>query len=128
MRTCVILITPQDSWPTDGGDWAFHVSAETALKHLSSLVEPFSGRESSITQEPYFDTDMYTIHTLILTSTIHLHFDNMSPKVSKAVSELLDLINFLNPGDYCYLDPILAVCIRYLHLFISRLVVDRPFS
>lgn len=63
----------------------------------------------SCPKEPYFDTDIYAIHTFILTSTIHLHFDNMSMKISKAANELLGLINFLNPGDYRYLDPVLAV-------------------
>ena len=77
-------------------------------------MDPFPGRGSSVSKEPYFDTDLYTIHTLILTSTIHLHFDNMSLKISNAANDLLGLINFLNPGDYCYLDPILAVRIFYL--------------
>jgi hypothetical protein len=74
-------------------------------------VDPFSGRGSSVLKEPYFDTDLYTIHTLILTSTIHLHFDSMSIKNLNAANELIELINFLNPGDYLFLDPILAVCI-----------------
>lgn len=72
-------------------------------------MDPFAGREMSCPKEPYFDTDIYAIHTFILTSTIHLHFDNMSMKISKAANELLGLINFLNPGDYRYLDPVLAV-------------------
>ncbi|KAF8811995.1 hypothetical protein BYT27DRAFT_7335959 [Phlegmacium glaucopus] len=99
-----------NSWPRDGGAWAFHVSAEATLKRLSSWVDPFTGREPSYPEEPYFDTDLYAIHTLILTSTIHLHFDNMSLKISKAANELLELINFLNPGDYRYLDPVLVTC------------------
>ena len=91
-------------------------------------MDPFPGRGSSVPKEPYFDSDLYTIHTLILTSTIHLHFDNMSLKISNAANDLLGLINFLNPGDYCYLDPILAVRIysSYL-LFISKLVADTSF-
>jgi hypothetical protein len=109
-RFCDILITFQDSWLRDGEAWAFHDSADVALKNLSSWVDPFSGRGSSVSNEPYFDTDLYTIHTLRLTSTIHLHLDSMSLKISNVASELLGLINFLNPGDYCYLDPILAVC------------------
>jgi len=99
-----------NSWPRDGGAWAFHISAEASLKRLTSWVDPFPGRASTYSKEPYFDTDLYTIHTLILTSTIHLHFDNMSLKISTAANELLELINFLNPGEYCYLDPILATC------------------
>jgi len=99
-----------NSWRRDGGAWAFHVSADVALKRLSSWVEPFPGRGSLVSKEPYFDSDLYTIHTLILTSTIHLHFDNMNLKISNAANELLELINFLAPGDYCYLDPILATC------------------
>ena len=120
-RFCDIL-TPfnfQDSWLRDGDAWAFHASAEVALKNLSSWVDPFPGRGSSVSNEPFFDTDLYTIHTLRLTSTIHLHFDSMSPKISNAASELLGLINFLNPGDYCYLDPILAVgfyCLPFIYL------------
>ena len=101
----------KDSWPRDGGAWSFHVSAEVALKNLSCWVDPFPGRGSTVSSEPYFDTDLYTIHTLILTSTIHLHFDSMSRKNFNAASELIELINFLYPKDYCYLDPILAVCI-----------------
>jgi hypothetical protein len=108
----MILTTLQDSWLRDGEAWTFHVSVEAALKNLSSWVDLFPGRGFS--KEPYFDTDLYTIHTLILTSTIHLHFDNMSLKISNAANELLGLINFLNPGDYCYLDPILAVRIYCL--------------
>ena len=49
----------------------------------------------------------------------------MSLKLSNAANELLGLINFLNPGDYCYLDPILAVRIRY---YLSRLFIDEFLS
>jgi len=113
----------QDSWPRDGGAWAFHISAEASLKRLVSWVDPFAGRASSCSEEPYFDTDLYAIHTLILTSTIHLHFDNMSLKFSKAANELLELINFLHSEDYRYLDPVLAVGTRY-PLVTSRLVAN----
>jgi hypothetical protein len=99
-----------NSWPRDGGAWAFHVSAEVALKQLSSWMDPFPGRGSSVSKEPYFDSDLYTIHSLIHTSTIHLHFDSMSVKISNAANDLVELINFLEPGDYCYVDPILATC------------------
>ena len=79
-------------------------------------MDPFPGRASSVSKEPYFDTDMYTIHTLILTSSIHLHFDSMSRQNFNAVNELVELINFLNPGDYSFLDPVLAVCICFFDL------------
>ena len=124
IRFCDIQTTFQDSWLRDGEAWAFHASTEVALKNLSAWVDPFPGRGSSVSNEPFFDTDLYTIHTLRLTSTIHLHFDSMSLKISNAASELLGLINFLNPGDYCYLDPILAVRFYCLLFSISRLLAD----
>ena len=44
-------------------------------------------------------------------SYLHPYFDSMSIKNLNAANELLELIKFLNTGDYLYLDPILVVCI-----------------
>ena len=89
-------------------------------------MDPFPSRRSD--NEPYFDTDLYAIHTLMLTSTIHLYSNNITPHFYYAVQTLIQFINFLLPEDYHYLDPILAVYIYYpLFDLETRLLIDLLF-
>lgn len=61
-------------------------------------------------QVPSIDTDLYVVHTLIVASTIHLHFDHvMDLKMSWAANRVVELIQNLTIGDFQFLDPVLAV-------------------
>lgn len=94
----------------DGSVWGYHHSAEVALKRISSMVQPFTGRHRDYPEKPHFDTDLYLVHNLILASTIHLHLENMmNPQISWAAKRLAELVTQLTEEDYEYLDPTLAV-------------------
>lgn len=96
----------------------YHRSSELALERLSSLVHPFTWRDSFRAENTTFDTDLYVVHTLILASTIHLHLDNMmNLKISWAAKKLVELINYLGDDDYSYLDPVLSVSTFPVELF-----------
>ncbi|KAF8162785.1 hypothetical protein B0H34DRAFT_692945 [Crassisporium funariophilum] len=112
MASCIFdrSMRVHKSFTKDRAAWAYQRSAEVALERLSSIIHPFAGPESTCTEEPFFDTDMYTVHTLTLASTIHLHLDNfMNLKISWAANKLVELVNQLGEDDYQFLDPVLAI-------------------
>ncbi|KAF8898250.1 hypothetical protein CPB84DRAFT_1780711 [Gymnopilus junonius] len=92
----------------DNEVWAYYRSTELALERLSSIVHPFTWRDS---QNGAVDTDLFAVHNMILASTVHLHLDNiMNLKVSWAAKKIVELVNHLSEDDYQYLDPALTIC------------------
>jgi len=92
-----------------------------ALQRLSALVHPFTWPDSSVTQVPSIDTDLYVVHTLIVASSIHLHLDHvMDLKMSWAANRMVELIQNLTMDDFQFLDPVLAVCaFFYFYLLLA---------
>lgn len=90
--------------------WAGYRSAELAVKRFSMSLPSFVGYEAWRNQPPLIDVDLFTIHTMVHVSTIHLQGDSPEKETCEAVNSILSLIRQLNDGDYEYLDPILSVC------------------
>jgi len=90
--------------------WAGYRSAELAVKRFSMSLPSFVGYEAWRNQPPLIDVDLFTIHTMVHVSTIHLQGDPPEKETCEAVNSILSLIRQLNDGDYEYLDPILSVC------------------
>ncbi|PPQ73605.1 hypothetical protein CVT24_008063 [Panaeolus cyanescens] len=131
MASCIFdrAIRMSDFDAQDGSTWVYHHSAEVALERISSMVQPFVGRQHDHPDQPHFDTDLYLVHNLILSSTIHLHLDNvMNPQVSWAAKRLVELVNQLTDQDYQYLDPTLAVCWSSIIKAFRRVIANASSS
>lgn len=93
--------------------WATYISTENGLRRLVGLVPEFEGKQTRSHAKPYFDTDLYMVHTLMLASSVQLHLDNcVNMKLSVAAKKLVELVSYLDGDDYQYLDPVLAVRIN----------------
>ncbi|KAF8955547.1 hypothetical protein BDZ97DRAFT_1673611 [Flammula alnicola] len=110
----------------DNGTWTYRRSAEVALERLSALVHPATMRDSSFTEKPFVDTDLFAVQSLIVASTIHLHLDStMDLKISQAANNVVELVNQLSDDDYQFLDPVLSVRKPYPFLYLLFLVMGR---
>ncbi|KAJ6500684.1 hypothetical protein C8R45DRAFT_1071233 [Mycena sanguinolenta] len=94
--------------------WADHHSAGLALQRFALNLPAFVGYEAWRTQAPLIDVDLFTVHTMVHVSTLHLYKDNLSPETFHGANSILaliqQLIRQLNDVDYEYLDPVLSAC------------------
>ncbi|KAF7353766.1 adenylate kinase [Mycena venus] len=84
--------------------------AELALQRFALNLPAFVGYEAWRTQAPLIDVDLFTVHTMMHVSTLHLYKDTPGPETFHAGNSILAFIRQLNDGDYEYLDPILSAC------------------